>query len=107
MTVKFLISYSTRPLHVFGLLGITMGMLGTVICGYLAYLRLFAYQSIADRPMLLLGILLVFTGVQFISLGLLAEMQARTYHESQDKPIYVIKEIRESVSPRPGVVSAR
>jgi glycosyltransferase involved in cell wall biosynthesis len=117
MTVKFLISYSTRPLHVFGLLGIAMGMLGTFICGYLAYLRLFANQSIADRPMLLLGILLVFTGVQFISLGLLAEMQARTYHESQDKPIYVIREIRESAAApgargtesqeRPGVVSAR
>jgi hypothetical protein len=50
--------------------------------------------------LLLFGILLVFTGVQLVTLGLLAEMQARTYHESQDKPIYVIREIREDVPAR-------
>ena len=92
LTVKFLISYSTRPLQIFGLLGITMGLLGFLICAYLAYVRLFGYQS-ADRPILQLGILLVFTGVQLLTMGLLAEMLARTYHESQDKPIYVIREI--------------
>lgn len=92
LTVKFLISYSTRPLQIFGLLGVTMGLLGFVICAYLAYVRLFGYQS-ADRPILQLGILLVFTGVQLLTMGLLAEMLARTYHESQDKPIYVIREI--------------
>jgi glycosyltransferase involved in cell wall biosynthesis len=98
LTVKFLISYSTRPLHIFGLLGFVMGLLGTVVCGWLAYLRLFGYESIGTRPLLLFGILLVFTGVQLVTLGLLAEMQARTYHESQNKPIYVIREIRETVS---------
>ena len=51
-------------------------------------------SRIANRPLLLFGILLIFTGVQLITLGLLAEMQARTYHESQDKPTYVIREIR-------------
>lgn len=107
MTVKFLASFSTRPLHVFGPLGILMSAIGTFICAYLAYLRLFANQSIADRPMLLLGILLVFTGVQFISTGLLAEMLARTYHESQDKPVYVIREIREAPLPKAGLVNAR
>ncbi len=96
MTVKFLLSYATRPLQIFGLLGIIMGGLGAVITGWLAYLRLFAYQSIANRPLLLFGILLVFTGVQLITLGLLAEMQVRTYHESQDKPTYVIRDIRET-----------
>ena len=96
MTVKFLLSYATRPLQIFGLLGIIMGGLGAVITGWLAYLRLFGYQSIANRPLLLFGILLVFTGVQLITLGLLAEMQVRTYHESQGKPIYVIREIRET-----------
>ncbi len=96
MTVKFLLSYATRPLQIFGLLGIIMGGLGAVIIGWLSYLRLFAYQSIANRPLLLFGILLVFTGVQLITLGLLAEMQVRTYHESQGKPIYVIREIRET-----------
>ncbi|HSP90614.1 MAG TPA: glycosyltransferase family 2 protein [Vicinamibacterales bacterium] len=96
MTVKFLLSYATRPLQIFGLLGIIMGGLGGIITGWLAYLRLFAYQSIANRPLLLFGILLVFTGVQLITLGLLAEMQVRTYHESQGKPIYVIRDILET-----------
>jgi hypothetical protein len=96
MTVKFLLSYATRPLQIFGLLGIIMGGLGALITGWLAYLRLFGYQSIANRPLLLFGILLVFTGVQLITLGLLAEMQVRTYHESQGKPIYVIREVRET-----------
>jgi glycosyltransferase involved in cell wall biosynthesis len=98
LTVKFLISYSTRPLHIFGLLGFVMGLLGTGVCGWLAWLRLFGYESIGGRPLLLLGILLIFTGVQLVTLGLLAEMQARTYHESQNKPIYVIREVRETVS---------
>ena len=97
MTVKFLLSYATRPLQIFGLLGIVMGGLGGSHHRVaLAYLRLFAYQSIANRPLLLFGILLVFTGVQLITLGLLAEMQVRTYHESQGKPTYVIREIRET-----------
>ena len=97
MTVKFLLSYATRPLQIFGLLGIIMGGLGAAITGWLAYLRLFGYQSIANRPLLLFGILLVFTGVQLVTLGLLAEMQVRTYHESQNKPTYVIREIRETL----------
>jgi glycosyltransferase involved in cell wall biosynthesis len=92
LTVKFLISYSTRPLQIFGLLGVAMGLLGGLICAYLAYMRLFGYQS-ANRPILQLGILLVFTGVQLLTMGLLAEMLARTYHESQDKPIYFVREI--------------
>ena len=93
MTVKFLLSYSTRPLQIFGLIGLIVGTLGMVICGYLSFLRLFGHQSLADRPMLLLGVSLVFTGVQFLTIGLLAEMQARTYHESQSKPTYVIREV--------------
>jgi glycosyltransferase involved in cell wall biosynthesis len=100
LTVKYLLSYATRPLQIFGLLGLIMGGAGGVITTYLAYQRLFGYQSIANRPLLLFGILLVFTGVQLITLGLLAEMQARTYHESQDKPIYAIREIRECAERR-------
>ena len=68
--------------------------------------RFFGYQSIANRPLLLFGILLIFTGVQLVTLGLLAEMQARTYHESQDKPTYVIREIREAAARPRGVVGA-
>lgn len=96
ITVKFLLSYSTRPLQIFGLVGIAMGGVGAIITGWLAYQRLFGYQSIANRPLLIFGVLLVFTGVQLITLGLLAELQSRTYHESQDKPTYFIREIRES-----------
>jgi hypothetical protein len=101
MTVKFLISYSTRPLQIFGLVGISAGALGTVICSYVTYLKFFGHQW-ADRQWTLqLGILLVFTGVQLLTMGLLAEMLARTYHESQDKPTYVVREIREAQPDRP------
>ncbi len=93
MTVKFLLSYSTRPLQIFGLIGLVVGALGVLICGWLSYLRLFGNQGLTDRPILLLGILLVFIGVQFLTIGLLAELQARTYHESQSKPTYVIRQI--------------
>jgi glycosyltransferase involved in cell wall biosynthesis len=101
LTVKFLISYSTRPLQIFGLLGFVMGTLGGMVLCWLAYVKYFQHQGIADRPLLLFGILLAFTGVQLVTLGLLAEMLARTYHESQDKPIYIIREIREAPGVRP------
>ena len=74
-----------------------MGATGMTITAWLAYVRLFEQQAIGDRPLLLLGILLIFTGLQLLTLGLLAELQSRTYHESQNKPIYVIREIREDV----------
>jgi glycosyltransferase involved in cell wall biosynthesis len=90
VTVKFLLSYSTRPLQMFGVIGLLVGGLGGAILTYLGYIRLTTTQAIGDRPMLLLGVLLAFTGVQFITIGLLAELQARTYHESQDKPIYAV-----------------
>jgi glycosyltransferase involved in cell wall biosynthesis len=102
LTVKFLISYSTRPLHIFGLLGFAMGTLGTIVCAWLAYLKFFGHEGIGNRPLLLFGILLIFTGVQLVTLGLLAEMQARTYHESQNKPVYVIREVRQAPLPAVG-----
>lgn len=98
LTVKFLLSYATRPLQIFGLFGLLMGGIGGAVTAWLAYVRLFGSESIANRPLLLFGILLVFTGVQLITLGLLAEMQARTYHESQGKATYSIREIRETIS---------
>ena len=101
VTVKFLLSYSTRPLQIFGLIGGVMLFGGLTVSAYLAYVRLFAYQSIANRPLLLLGVLLIFTGVQLVTIGLLAEVQSRTYHESQDKPVYVIREIRETPQDEP------
>lgn len=108
LTVKFLVTYSTRPLQIFGLVGIVMALVGVGIAGWLAYLRLFAYESIANRPLLLFGILLVSTGVQLVTLGLLGEMLARTYHESQNKPIYAIREIREAQEePEPAASAPR
>ncbi len=96
VTVKFLLSYSTRPLQIFGLLGLASGGLGALITVYLGWVRLVQHQAIADRPLLILGMLLAFIGVQFLTFGLLAELMARTYYESQGKPTYVIRELRES-----------
>ena len=70
-----------------------MGGVGFAVTAWLTYVRLFENQSIGQRPLLLFGVLLIFTGVQLGTLGLLAELQVRTYHESQDKPTYVIREI--------------
>jgi glycosyltransferase involved in cell wall biosynthesis len=96
LTVKFLLTYSTRPLQMFGPPGLLMGVAGVGIMGYLAYLRLFAFESIADRPLLLFGMLLAFAGMQLVTVGLLAEMQARTYHESQGKAVYVVRQVLET-----------
>jgi glycosyltransferase involved in cell wall biosynthesis len=96
LTVKFLLSYSTRPLQMFGLIGVPLGLGGFFIGAYLSYQRLFGHESIANRPLLLLAVLMIFAGIQFVTMGLLAEIMSRTYHESQDKPIYVIREVCES-----------
>ena len=95
LTVKFLLSYSTRPLQVFGLYGVGIGSVGTVICAWVAYEKYFTTWD-GDRTwLLLLGILMIMTGFQLLTLGLLAELQSRTYHESQNKPIYVIRQVLE------------
>ncbi len=93
ITVKFLLSYSSRPLQFFGLFAFAFGGIGAVITLYLVIQRLIFGMPLADRPILLFALLMVFMGLQFITVGLLAEMQTRTYHEAQRKPIYVIKEI--------------
>jgi len=93
LTVKFLLSYSTRPLQIFGVFGLISGLTGGVIALYLSYQRLFMNQGIGGRPLLLLAILLIVIGIQFITLGLLAEVMVRAYHESVDKRIYFIREI--------------
>jgi hypothetical protein len=95
-TVKFLLSYSTRPLQMFGLFGVLMGGAGGLILAYLAYVKFVGHQGIGDRPLLMFGVLLVFTGVQLLTIGLLAELQARTYHESQGKPVYAVRQVLET-----------
>ncbi len=96
ITVRFLLGYATRPLHVFGGIGLTLGAVGTLIGIYLTYLKLILGQSIGSRPLLLLAVLLVVLGVQMLSIGLLGEMTMRTYYEAQNKPIYAIREILEN-----------
>ena len=95
ITVKFLLSYSTRPLQLFGIPGILSFFVGFVIGVYLTIERLFYGMSLADRPLLLLAVLLIFLGVQFITMGLLGEIITRTYYEVQGKPIYAVNEIIE------------
>jgi glycosyltransferase involved in cell wall biosynthesis len=92
ITVKFLISYSTRPMQLFGIPGALSSFVGLSIGAYLAFIRIFYHISIGDRPMLMLAILLIIMGIQFISMGLLGEIIVRTYYEGLNKPIYAIKE---------------
>jgi glycosyltransferase involved in cell wall biosynthesis len=93
ITVKFLQSFSTKPLQFFGPIGLASGLLGFLISTYLAIEKLIAGKEIGGRPLLLLGALLIIVGIQFIGMGLLGEMMVRVYHETQKKPIYVIKKV--------------
>jgi glycosyltransferase involved in cell wall biosynthesis len=93
ITVKFLQSFSTKPIQFFGPLGIISGFLGFIISAYLTLDKIFFGHDIGGRPLLLLGALLIIVGIQLIGMGLLGEMLVRVYHESQRKPIYVIKKI--------------
>jgi glycosyltransferase involved in cell wall biosynthesis len=95
LTVKFMISYSTRPSHVFGPIGILSGVAGFLIAIYLTIQKWVYDLEIGGRPLLLLAILLIFIGFQFVTMGLLGEMLARTYHESQDRSVFVVGEILE------------
>jgi len=90
ITVKFLQSYSTKPMQAFGPIGLSCGIIGFIINIYLAFLW-FTGQPIGHRPLLLLGVLLVIIGIQLICMGLLGEMLVSSYHEGQKKPLYVLK----------------
>ena len=93
ITVKFLQSFSTKPLQFFGPIGLLSGALGFLISLYLSIDKIFSGRDIGGRPLLLLGALLIIVGIQFIGMGLLGEMMVRVYHETQKKPIYVIKKV--------------
>ena len=93
LTVKFLMGYSARPIQFFGSIGLVSGAAGMAVLGWLFVERVFLGISLADRPAVLAGIVLTLVGLQFITVGLLAELQARTYHESQDKPIYEVRNV--------------
>ena len=104
ITVKFLLKYSTRPIQIFGKIGLILGSLGAIWLITMMGLHILFKFGIGTEAMAKLikspfwvttSFMLIFFGVQFLSMGLLAEIQIRTYHESQNKPIYVIKEIVE------------
>jgi glycosyltransferase involved in cell wall biosynthesis len=90
LTVKFLSVYSTRPIHVFGVWGVILGVLGMGIMAVLGFEKIVLGHALAGRPIVLLAGLLVVTGVQLVTMGLLGEMLARTYHESQGKKTYIV-----------------
>jgi glycosyltransferase involved in cell wall biosynthesis len=93
ITVKFLQSFSTKPLQFFGPIGLLSGLIGFLISLYLTVEKVLLGRDIGGRPLLLLGALLIIVGIQFIGMGLLGEMMVRVYHETQKKPIYVIKKV--------------
>ena len=99
ITVKFLGSFSTKPIYIFGGMGL-ISALGAAATGLVVLYQKFistSHLSMNRNPLLVLTALLITTTIQFILMGLLAELMVRTYHESQNRPTYVIKEILESL----------
>lgn len=92
MTVKFLMAYSTKPIQLFGRWGVYTIMAGLGSGAMTVYMKLFEHLSMNRNPLLILTAFLFFMGIQFIVLGLLGELNARTYFESQGKPIYVVRD---------------
>lgn len=93
MTVYFMKRFLTKPMHVFGSLGMVSIASGVGLGIYLTLVKILAGQDIGDRPLLILAVVLFLTGIQLFSFGLLAELLMRTYHESQKRPIYRIREV--------------
>ena len=93
ITVKFLLSYATRPIQIFGLWGLLAGLAGFLLASYYAVQRLLFDVPLWGKPGLILAVLLIFVGIQLISLGLLGEMQVRTYYEAQQKPTYSVRTV--------------
>ncbi|MEH2414563.1 glycosyltransferase family 2 protein [Nostoc sp.] len=93
LTILFMKKFLTRPMHVFGLLGLISMISGTAIGIYLTFVKLAFGEMIGNRPLLILAVLLLVTGVQLFCFGLLAELLMRTYHESQGRPIYRVREV--------------
>jgi len=95
ITVKFLGSYSTKPLYIFGRWGILSGLVSMLLFAVVLYQKIHDNYSMNRNPLLVLAAMLFTASIQFIMMGLLAELQVRTYHESQNRPTYVVREIVE------------
>ncbi|MDJ0534056.1 MAG: glycosyltransferase family 2 protein [Xenococcaceae cyanobacterium MO_207.B15] len=93
LTIFFMKKFLTRPMHVFGLGGVISFALGLAMGLYLTVIKFVFQQNIGDRPLLILSVLLVLTGVQLFCFGLVTELLMRTYHESQRRPIYRVRNI--------------
>jgi glycosyltransferase involved in cell wall biosynthesis len=107
ITVRFMLGYLTRPLHVFGGIGLMSTGLGVLLGLYLVFVKLAQGQDIGSRPLLSLAVLLMIVGVQFVGMGLLAELIVRTYYEATDKRIYVVREVLDDAAAEPGSQQAR
>jgi len=92
-TLNFLLGFQGKPMQLFGGFGLFTGAAGFAILAYLAFLKIVYGEQLSNRPVLWLGVLLLILGVQFLFFGLIAEMLTRTYYESQNKPVYMIREI--------------
>lgn len=93
LTVFFMQKFLTRPMHVFGMLGLVSGGLGLFLGIYLTVLKFGFGENLENRPLLILVVVLLLAGLQLFSFGLLAELLMRTYHESQARPIYRVREV--------------
>jgi glycosyltransferase involved in cell wall biosynthesis len=91
MTIKFMASYHTKPIYVFGLFGFSSFLISLVAAVW-AVVRKLGGESFIRNPLLVIAIVMFAVGVQFILMGLLAEMLVRTYHESQAKTVYTVRE---------------
>jgi len=92
ITIKFLASYFTKPLYLFGSAGLVCLMLSLIAFVFALYYRIVEGVHLNRMPLATLSMIMFAMGVQFIFMGLLAEMVVRTYHESQDKPTYLVRE---------------
>lgn len=106
LTVKFLASYQTRPMHLFGLVGLGLMFAGTVALAAAVGMKYTSGPGMTSNPLTLLGLLAEVCGVQFLSLGLMGEVMTRVYFESQGKRPYRVREIAEGVRDR-GVLTAK
>ncbi len=92
MTIKFMASYQTKPIYVFGSFGMVAFFVSVVAGLYAIFLKLFHKGDFVQTPLPILAIVMFAVGIQFLLMGLLAEMLVRTYHESQEKSIYAVRE---------------